>query len=75
MVKDAALLFLLALLVRVGYTILFVEIEYLLSEDQMGYVQLAQQFPESGFLGMTSERVLGYPLFISSIYTAFGESL
>ena len=75
MVKDAALLFLLALLVRVGYTILFVEIEYLLSEDQMGYVQLAQQFPESGFLGMTSERVPGYPLFISSIYTAFGESL
>ena len=74
-VKDATLLFLLALLVRVSYAILFVEIEYLLSEDQMGYIQLAQQFPESGFLGMTSERVPGYPLFISSIYTVFGESL
>jgi hypothetical protein len=38
----------LALLVRVSYAILFVEIEHLLSEDQMGYIQLAQQFPESG---------------------------
>ena len=74
-VKDVTFLFLLALLVRVSYAILFVEIEYLLSEDQMGYIQLAQQFPESGFLGMTSERVPGYPLFISSIYTVFGESL
>ena len=73
--KDVTLLFILALLVRVSYAILFVEIEYLLSEDQMGYIQLAQQFPESGFLGMTSERVPGYPLFISSIYTVFGESL
>ena len=74
-VKDATLLFLLALLVRVSYAILFVEIEHLLSEDQMGYIQLAQQFPDSGFLGVTPERVPGYPLFISSIYTVFGESL
>jgi 4-amino-4-deoxy-L-arabinose transferase-like glycosyltransferase len=74
-VKDVTFLFLLALLVRVSYAILFVEIEHLLSEDQMGYIQLAQQFPDSGFLGVTPERVPGYPLFISSIYTVFGESL
>jgi 4-amino-4-deoxy-L-arabinose transferase-like glycosyltransferase len=74
-VKDVTLLFLLALLVRVSYAILFVEIEYLLSEDQMGYIQLAQQLPISGFLGLSPERVPGYPLFISSIYSIFGESV
>ena len=74
-VKDVTLLFLLALMVRVSYAILFVEIEYLLSEDQMGYIQLAQQLPISGFLGLTPERVPGYPLFISSIYSIFGESV
>jgi 4-amino-4-deoxy-L-arabinose transferase-like glycosyltransferase len=71
--KDVTLLFLVALLVRVGYAIFFVEPEYLLTEDQALYIQLAQQFPDSGFLGVTSERVPGYPLFIASIYTLFGE--
>jgi 4-amino-4-deoxy-L-arabinose transferase-like glycosyltransferase len=75
MVKDVTFLFLLALLVRVGYTLFFVEPEYLLTEDQMGYIQLAQQFPNSGLLGVPSERVPGYPLFIASIYTLFGEGL
>ena len=73
--KDVTLLFLAALLVRVGYAIFFVEPEYLLTEDQALYIQLAQQFPDSGFLGVTSERVPGYPLFIASIYTLFGEEL
>lgn len=73
--KDVTLLFLAALLVRVGYALFFVEPEYLLIEDQALYIQLAQQFPESGFLGVIHERVPGYPLFISSIYTVFGESL
>jgi len=71
--EDVTLLFLAALLVRVGYAIFFVEPEYLLTEDQALYIQLAQQFPDSGFLGVTSERVPGYPLFIASIYTLFGE--
>ena len=62
--KDATLLFLLALLVRAGYALFFVEPEYLLIEDQTLYIQLAQQFPESGFLGVIHERVPGYPLFI-----------
>ena len=74
-VKDVTLLFLLALLARISYAIFFVETEYLLSEDQLGYIQLAQQFSESSFLEVTSERVLGYPLFISFIYAVFGESL
>jgi len=73
--KDVTLLFLAALLVRVGYALFFVEPEYLLIEDQALYIQLAQQFPDSGFLGVTSERVPGYPLFIASIYTLFGEEL
>ena len=71
--KDVTLLFLAALLVRVGYALFFVEPEYLITEDQAFYIQLAQQFPDSGFLGVPSERVPGYPLFIASIYTLFGE--
>ena len=73
MTRDVTFLFLVALLVRVGYVLFFVEPEYLLTEDQAFYIQLAQQFPESGFLGVSSERVPGYPLFIASIYTLFGE--
>ncbi len=73
--KDAMFLFLLALLVRVGYALFFVELDYLFTEDQSIYIRLAQQFPENGFLGVTHERVPGYPLFFSSIYTIFGESL
>ena len=75
MAKDVTLLFLLALLVRVGYALFFVEPEYLLIEDQTLYIQLAQQLPGSGLLGISSERVPGYPLFIASIYTLFGEEL
>jgi 4-amino-4-deoxy-L-arabinose transferase-like glycosyltransferase len=75
MAKDVTLLFLLALLVRVGYALFFVEPEYLLIEDQTLYIQLAQQFPDSGFLGVDPERVPGYPLFIASIHTIFGEGL
>ena len=75
MAKDVTLLFLVALLVRVGYALFFVEPEYLLIEDQTLYIQLAQQFPDSGFLGVDPERVPGYPLFIASIHTIFGEGL
>jgi 4-amino-4-deoxy-L-arabinose transferase-like glycosyltransferase len=75
MTRDVTFLFLVALLVRVGYVLFFVEPEYLLTEDQAFYIQLAQQFPESGFLGVSSERVPGYPLFIASIHTIFGEGL
>ena len=72
-VKDGLIIFFLALLVRVGYAFLFVEPEYLFTEDQTLYIKLAQQFPDSGFLGLAPERMPGYPLFIASIYSIFGE--
>ncbi len=72
-VKDGLIIFFLALLVRVGYAFLFVEPEYLFTEDQTLYIKLAQQFPDSGFLGLDPERMPGYPLFIASIYSIFGE--
>jgi 4-amino-4-deoxy-L-arabinose transferase-like glycosyltransferase len=75
LIKDGAILFLLALVLRASYAIFFVEIEYFFSEDQAGYIQLAQQFSENGFLETSLVRVSGYPFFISSIYTIFGESL
>jgi len=74
-VKNVTLLFMLALLVRVIYSLFFVEIEYLFTEDQFLYIQLAQQLSESGFLGVTPERVPGYPFFISIVHILFGESI
>jgi len=73
--KDCVQLFSLALLIRIIYVYFFVEASYFLLEDQALYIRLAQQFPESGFLGVTPERVPGYPLFVFYIYTIFGESL
>jgi 4-amino-4-deoxy-L-arabinose transferase-like glycosyltransferase len=73
--KNTTLLFVSALLVRVIYVLFFVETEYLLTEDQALYIQLAQQLPYSGLLGVPSERVPGYPLFIASIQAFFGEEL
>ena len=75
MTKRIVFLFLIALLIRTLYALFFVELEYLSLEDQTLYIQLAKQIPEVGFLGVTSERVPGYPLFISSIYSLFGESV
>ena len=75
MMKDSMILFLISLLVRIVYVFLFVEPEYLLIEDQAIYIQLAQKFPDSGFLGVPTERVPGYPFFIAGIYTLFGESV
>jgi 4-amino-4-deoxy-L-arabinose transferase-like glycosyltransferase len=74
-IRGEVIIFLLALLVRTGYVLFFVELEYLFSEDQVGYVKLAQQIKDSGFLGLSSETVPGYPFFISSIYDLFGESV
>ena len=74
-VKDVTFLFLLALLVRIGYAFFFVESAYLITEDQMGYIQLAQQLPDSGFLGLNLERVPGYPLFLAIINNIFGDNI
>jgi len=71
--KSGIWLFCIALLVRISYILFFVEPEYFLIEDQALYVQLAQQLPNSDFLGANTERVPGYPLFMASIYTLFGD--
>jgi hypothetical protein len=74
-IKNSAIIFLIALLIRSIYSFFFVELEYLFTEDQMLYVELAQQFPKSGFWGVIPERVPGYPFFLSLIYTLFGEKI
>jgi len=74
LLKNATILFLISLLVRIAYIFLFVEPEYLVTEDQALYIQLAQNFSNSGFLDVPTERVPGYPFFISVIYSLFGES-
>ena len=71
--KNALIIFFLALLVRVAYIIFFIESEYLFTEDQSLYINLAKQFPNNGFLGLDPERMPGYPLFIAYIYGIFGE--
>jgi hypothetical protein len=71
--KSGIWIFFIAFLVRVSYVFFFIEPEYLLIDDQAGYIQLAQHFPNSGFLGVIPERVPGYPLFMASIYTLFGD--
>ena len=72
--KEILLVFIVALIVRIIYAWFFLEEDSLVLEDQMMYIQLAQQYPSSGFLGGSVERVLGYPLFIAAIYNIFGES-
>jgi len=72
--RNGTMLFLVALLIRISYVYFFVELEHLSTEDQAMYIQLAKNFSNSGFLGMTTERVPGYPFFISIIYSLFGES-
>jgi len=73
--KNGVILFLISLLVRITYIFLFVESDHLVAEDQALYIQLAQNFPNSGFLGVPTERVPGYPFFISVVYNLFGESI
>jgi len=68
-VTDGVIIFLMALIARLAYLFIFVEEGHLFTEDQMLFIELVQQFPESGFLGVTPERVPGYPFFVSVIYT------
>lgn len=75
MIRNSIILFFVSLLVRLCYILFFVEYEYFLIEDQAVYIKLAQQFIEVGVAGLDSERVPGYPLFLSAIYTLFSESL
>jgi len=73
--KIGIILFLSALLVRITYVFFFVEAEYLFTEDQVQYIQMSQQLPESGLLGLNIERVPGYPLFLAVINNVIGDNV
>jgi len=73
--KNLILLFLLALLVRIVYVFFFVEQEYLLHEDQSYYIYLSKQISIGGLSAIDSERVLGYPFFLSIIDYLLGDNM
>ena len=73
-IKKILFVFLVALIMRIVYAWFFIDTDYLVLEDQMMYIQLAQQYPSTGFLGVTSDRVPGYPLLVATIYNLFGEN-
>ena len=81
-IKNILFIFILALTVRSGYALLFVEGNNLILEDQMMYIQIGKAMAETGdFLQTTSggyitvtERLPGYPALIALVYTLFGES-
>jgi 4-amino-4-deoxy-L-arabinose transferase-like glycosyltransferase len=73
--KNSIWIFCIALSIRAIYFYFFVEPSYLFSEDQALYIHLAQEFPTSGFFGVMPQRVPGYPLFLSTIFTIFGENI
>ena len=74
-IRDYIAVLLIAVLVRGVYAYFFVELEYLTVEDQMFYLQLSQQLPESGILGIMPERLPGYPLFLAFINIIFGQNI
>ena len=74
-IKHVIWIFCIALFVRSIYVYIFVESSYFLSEDQTLYIQLAYQFQSSDFLGVTPQRVPGYPLFLSTIFSVAGKGL
>jgi 4-amino-4-deoxy-L-arabinose transferase-like glycosyltransferase len=74
-VKNSLVIFLLALLIRIGYVVFFVELEYLFTEDQGFYAQLATNLTNNDIFGLMPERVPGYPLFIAAIYILMGEGV
>jgi len=74
-IKDSLILFLVAFIVRAGYVFFFVESEYLFTEDQVQYIQLSQQLHKDGLLGLSLERVPGYPLFLAVINDIFGDNI
>ncbi|OHC67336.1 MAG: hypothetical protein A3H93_15150 [Rhodocyclales bacterium RIFCSPLOWO2_02_FULL_63_24] len=71
--RNAAGIFCVALLVRVAYIFLFVAPEHLGAEDQLLYLSMAQSIMTNGFTVTTTERVSGYPLFLSSVFFLFGQ--
>jgi 4-amino-4-deoxy-L-arabinose transferase-like glycosyltransferase len=81
--KKILAIFVIALVVRIGYALIFVDATYLIHEDQSLYIQLGQTIAKTGeFIQPTingsytvvTERVPGYPAFLSVIYSFFGEN-
>jgi|GEM_PF-491916 len=81
-IKNMLLIFLVALLLRIIYAWFFVDVENLIHEDQEFYIYLGQTIAKTGeFVQHTNggnipvtERVPGYPIFLSIIYSLFGEN-
>ena len=73
LLKSCLIIFLIAVAARFSYAFFFIRPEYLLLEDQGQYIKLALEFPKTGFLGITPERVPGYPLFLSFLSSIFEE--
>ena len=74
-IKNSIVIFLFALIIRIGYVVFFVETEYLFTEDQGFYAQLAKNLPNNNIFGLMPERMPGYPLFIAAIYTFISEGV
>ena len=81
-INRALFVFVIALIIRSGYVWFFIEVDNLILEDQMMYIQLGKTIAEIGdFLQVTNngytaitDRVLGYPTLLAAVYTLFGES-
>jgi len=81
-VKKIVFIFFLAFIVRGAYAWFFVEASNLMLEDQAMYIQFGKTIAETGnFLQDTGSgyavvtgRLPGYPVFLSVVYTLFGES-
>jgi hypothetical protein len=73
--KQALGVFGFALLVRIAYIGVFVTPEQLGAEDQLLYISMARSILDSGLVALTTERVYGYPLFMSAVFFLFGHGL
>ena len=78
-IRTTIFVFVVALILRTGYSYFFIDPEYLILEDQGGYVQLGQSIAKTGdFFQLTdgkhTGRLPGYPTFLAIIYTLFGEN-
>jgi len=67
--------FLVALVLRLGYVLLFVGDGDLLKEDQLIYLSMAENISNIGFEGLSSERVPGYPVFLNFVFSVASNIL
>ena len=80
-IKKTLFVFMFALFIRLTYAWFFIDLDSLVLEDQMMYIQLGKilantgyflQDTGNGFIPVT-ERLPGYPALLSLIYTVFGQ--